>query len=66
MANDETEAKALKHNQNYTDIYSNSWGPDDKGFAVKGPGPKTQRTLREGAEKVRHSHEAFSPRQTAI
>ena len=53
MAGDETEAKALKYNRDYIDIYSNSWGPDDRGFEVKGPGNKTQTTLREGAEEVR-------------
>ncbi|CAH3192253.1 unnamed protein product [Porites evermanni] len=32
MATDMTEAKALMFNRDYIDIYSNSWGPDDRGF----------------------------------
>lgn len=53
MANDEEEASALSYNRNYIDIYSNSWGPDDRGFEVKGPGKKTRTALKEGAKNVR-------------
>ena len=59
MADDETEAKALNYSRDYIDIYSNSWGPDDRGFEVKGPGKKTQTTLREGANKVREQFSFF-------
>ncbi len=51
-ATDDKEAEALKFNRDYIDIYSNSWGPDDKGFEVEGPGNKTQTVLEEGALKV--------------
>ncbi|XP_068699747.1 neuroendocrine convertase 2-like isoform X1 [Montipora foliosa] len=54
MATDDKEAEALKFNRNYIDIYSNSWGPEDRGFEVKGPGNMTQFALQEGAEKGRH------------
>ena len=38
MAPDERQAKALMYNHHYIDIYSNSWGPGDMGFEVRGPG----------------------------
>ena len=53
MATDMKEAKALMFNRDYIDIYSNSWGPDDRGFLVKGPGRATQGTLEEGAKEAR-------------
>lgn len=51
-APDDKEAKALKFKRDYIDIYSNSWGPSDKGFEVEGPGTKTLKALKEGAEEV--------------
>lgn len=53
MATDLAEANALSFNRQHIDIYSNSWGPDDRGFEVKGPGRATQTALREGATKGR-------------
>ena len=52
MATDALEAKALSHERDYIDIYSNSWGPGDKGFEVVGPDKLTQLALKDGAEKV--------------
>ena len=52
MATDDLECKALSHKENLIDIYSNSWGPDDRGFAVAGPGPLTRDALKKGAEEV--------------
>ena len=51
-ASDADTARALSHATNLIDIYSNSWGPNDNGLAVEGPGPLTQRALKHGAEKV--------------
>ena len=51
-ASDADEARALSHAPHHVDIYSNSWGPGDKGFEVAGPGYLTQRVLRRGAETV--------------
>lgn len=51
-ASDADEARALKHALERIDIYSNSWGPGDKGFEVAGPGPYTQRALKLGIDKV--------------
>ena len=52
MATDDEEALALSFNQNYIDIYSNSWGPGDIGFEVDGPGNLTQSVLEKGANAV--------------
>ena len=52
MATDALEAKALSYERDYIDIYSNSWGPGDKGFEVVGPDKLTQLALKDGAEKV--------------
>ena len=59
MATDMTESKALMFNRDYIDIYSNSWGPDDRGFLVKGPGRATQATLEEGAKEARWQYALF-------
>ena len=53
MATDALEAKALSYEREYIDIYSNSWGPDDKGFEVVGPDKLTQLALKDGAQKVK-------------
>ena len=42
----------LGHSNNYIQVYSNSWGPSDFGFVVKGPGTLTKRTLHNGAIRV--------------
>jgi len=52
MATDTQEAQALSYERDYIDIYSNSWGPGDKGFEVVGPDKLTQLALKDGAEKV--------------
>ncbi|XP_046842739.1 neuroendocrine convertase 1-like [Xenia sp. Carnegie-2017] len=36
------------------DIFSNSWGPPDTGFVVKGPGPLTEQALENGVTKGRN------------
>ena len=37
------EAQALSFNRSYIDIYSASWGPDDNGKTVDGPGKYASR-----------------------
>ncbi len=51
---DAVEAASLSFNSNYIDIYSSSWGPDDNGAITEGPGPITQKALREGITNVKH------------
>lgn len=45
---DMVEASSLTHRRDYIDIYSSSWGPDDDGLAVDGPGNLTKQALKEG------------------
>lgn len=46
------EAKALSFNTQYVDIYSSSWGPEDDGKTIDGPGQATQRAFENGVIKV--------------
>ena len=52
-ASDLTEALSLGYKNNYIHIYSNSWGPLDKGFIVSGPGHLAERALESGVAQVR-------------
>ena len=49
---DIAEAKALGHEDDIIEIYSNSWGPPDVGFIVAGPDILAKRTFEMGAQKV--------------
>jgi proprotein convertase subtilisin/kexin type 5 len=51
---DEVEARALSMNPNHIDIYSASWGPEDDGKTVDGPGRLAQRAFIDGIRKGRH------------
>ncbi|XP_054159590.1 endoprotease bli-like [Oppia nitens] len=51
---DEVEARALSLNPNHIDIYSASWGPEDDGKTVDGPGRLAQRAFIDGIRKGRH------------
>jgi len=50
---DAVEARSLSLNPGSIDIYSASWGPDDDGRTVDGPGPLTRRALEEGVARGR-------------
>ncbi len=41
-------SRSLSLNPQHIDIYSASWGPDDDGRTVDGPGPLTRRALEDG------------------
>ncbi|XP_066589847.1 furin-like protease 2 isoform X2 [Prorops nasuta] len=43
--NDAVEARALGLNPDHIDIYSASWGPEDDGKTVDGPGPLARRAF---------------------
>ena len=45
---DSTEATSLSFNRNHIDIYSASWGPDDNGEVVDGPGKLARKAFIEG------------------
>ncbi|XP_030623096.1 proprotein convertase subtilisin/kexin type 5 [Chanos chanos] len=50
---DMVEAQSLSLRHQYIDIYSSSWGPDDDGRTVDGPGPLTRLALENGIRKGR-------------
>ncbi|XP_017052406.1 furin-like protease 1 isoform X2 [Drosophila ficusphila] len=50
---DAVEARSLSLNPQYIDIYSASWGPDDDGKTVDGPGELASRAFIEGTTKGR-------------
>ncbi|KAI9557493.1 hypothetical protein GHT06_017321 [Daphnia sinensis] len=50
---DAVEARSLSLNPNHIDIYSASWGPDDDGKTVDGPGELATRAFIEGVTKGR-------------
>ncbi len=49
---DVVEAKSLGIRPDYIDIYSASWGPDDDGKTVDGPGPLAKQAFELGIKKV--------------
>ncbi len=53
---DAMEASALGVNNQEIDIYSNSWGPQDDGVEVEGPGPLVSAVLEQAVRKVRYSN----------
>ncbi|KAI9564477.1 hypothetical protein GHT06_008216 [Daphnia sinensis] len=50
---DAVEARSLSHNSQHIDIYSASWGPDDDGKTVDGPGELATRAFLDGIRKGR-------------
>lgn len=50
--NDAVEARALGLNPDHIDIYSASWGPEDDGKTVDGPGPLARRAFINGVTSV--------------
>nr|XP_022910704.1 furin-like protease 2 [Onthophagus taurus] len=53
IVNDAVEAKALGLNPEHIDIYSASWGPEDDGKTVDGPGPLARRAFIYGVTSGR-------------
>ncbi|KAL7296421.1 hypothetical protein TKK_0010430 [Trichogramma kaykai] len=51
--NDAVEARALGLNPEHIDIYSASWGPEDDGKTVDGPGPLARRAFIYGVTNGR-------------
>lgn len=49
---DVVEATAIGTKPEYIHIYSASWGPDDDGRTVDGPGPLTKQAFEQGIKKV--------------
>ena len=53
MVNDAVEARALSLNPQHIDIYSASWGPEDDGKTVDGPGPLAKKAFEKGIKSGR-------------
>ena len=53
---DLVEATALSYNRDYIDIYSASWGPDDDGKTVDGPGFLALKAIEDGIKYVKKAH----------
>ncbi|CAG0912487.1 unnamed protein product [Notodromas monacha] len=53
LVTDAVEAKSLRLNQDHIDIYSVSWGPDDDGKTVDGPGPLATKAFIDGVTQGR-------------
>lgn len=51
--NDAVEARALGLNPDHVDVYSASWGPEDDGKTVDGPGPLARRAFIYGVTSGR-------------
>ena len=47
-----TVAQALNHKYDHIDIYSNSWGPADRGYQVDGPGETERLAFIDGVTNV--------------
>ena len=47
------EATALSHRVHNVDILTSSWGPEDDGMDLDGPGPLAVEALLHGVTKVR-------------
>ena len=52
VVNDLVEAKALSLNPDHVDVYSASWGPEDDGKTVDGPGPMAKKAFINGIMRV--------------
>lgn len=50
---DAIEAQALNYHNQDIDIYSSSWGPDDDGASLDGPGYLAQKALEKGVQEGR-------------
>ena len=49
---DAVEAQSLSLNPQHIHIYSASWGPDDDGKTVDGPGPLAREAFFNGIQRV--------------
>lgn len=56
---DKTEAQAIAFNHKYIDIYSSSWGPNDDGKTVEGPGTLATEAFIKGITEGRNGKGAI-------
>ena len=53
---DAVEAQSLSLNPQHIDIYSASWGPEDDGRTVDGPGHLALKAFQDGVANVGKHH----------
>lgn len=53
IVTDAIEASSIGFNPGHVDIYSASWGPNDDGKTVEGPGRLAQKAFEYGVKQVR-------------
>lgn len=53
IVNDRIEGTALSYARHLVDIYSASWGPNDDGLTVDGPGRLAREAMETGVREVR-------------
>ena len=53
LVSDAVEARSLSFNPDHVDIYSSSWGPNDDGKTVDGPGKLATRAFKNGITRGR-------------
>lgn len=53
IVTDAIEASSIAFNPDHVDIYSASWGPNDDGKTVEGPGRLAQKAFEYGIQKVK-------------
>lgn len=59
IVTDAIEASSIGFNPNHVDIYSASWGPNDDGKTVEGPGRLAQKAFEYGIQKVNGKTSGF-------
>lgn len=60
IVTDAIEASSIGFNPEHVDIYSASWGPNDDGKTVEGPGRLAQKAFEYGIQKVRSVGTGFT------
>lgn len=61
IVTDAIEASSIGFNSDHVDIYSASWGPNDDGKTVEGPGRLASKAFEYGIQKVTHHSPLFYP-----
>lgn len=61
IVTDAIEASSIGFNPDHVDIYSASWGPNDDGKTVEGPGRLAQKAFEYGIQKVNDETGSFLP-----
>lgn len=60
IVTDAIEASSIGFNPEHVDIYSASWGPNDDGKTVEGPGRLAQKAFEYGINQVQYFREKKS------